>query len=1265
LFKYTKRRRGSSIDRALLSDSAFFDAQWYERSYSDVSASGMDPLSHYLKHGGKEGRDPSPFFDAKAYLHARPDVAKSGMNPLVHFLKFGFSEISGDLERFGVLSQVPSAALPSLQDVADIEASPHFDRNWYRAENPEVGKLDISPALHYLLVGGLDGKSPGPFFRGVHTNTDSSGLDEHIAPLLRYIRYGGSQGDAIRDTTTQAVATRKAVFVVHDLNVGGAPILLANIARWFRDHTSYDVRIVAMTGGPLNALMQSIAPTYVIGTKRVAENAAAVVREKLRTFIGDEPAFTFLNSAASGGYCEVDPYLSPTLSYIHEAPKILEHFAYNLDLILKKSDHIICGGNTVYDHFRSRLNVSEERLSNQPAFIRPRVSSTPPSAEEKRALRVKIGIKPEPTLVVGCGVLHWRKQPDVFVRMAAELALKRGRNVRFLWVGDGEDMTAVRKMAKKLKVSSLIEFVGYQEDIYPFLEAADIFALTSSEDPFPLVCLEAGLMGAPSVVFREATGMTAVVEPEGEAAAGIAVTLGDENAFFSAVDQLIVDDDLRSLMGRVACQRVASRHVVEKSCPNILQTIRTIANLPPKVSIIVPNYNCGPYLKQRLDSIDSQTFCDVEILLLDDASSDGSEKILSDFAQHNTFAKLFLADENGGSVFKAWDRGIMLAKGDLIWIAEADDWCEPDFLKKAVSKFSQSGVRLVHGRSIPVKSDGSIAGDWNDLYLDHIALGRWRKSFTSPACKEVKLALGRANTIPNASAVVVLQASARRAISIAQNFKVAGDWAFYLAAAAGGQISYCHDAINYHRRHEKSVTAELEGNISYFQDLQNIAALVKAIYGPDGDRDQALAAHIGKEAERFGWKQPLPQSQLPCGPQQHRAPGVLYGVGDLSGGGAQMFATRFVNRWVEYSAPAVLFTAEHEPDNPATVRSLSPEVAVVTRKDIEAANGLGNFMRDWGLNVAISGHWWADVSIGEMISDLDSPPPWVIVMHGCYENVLANPKAFGMFEDHIRRVNEHCSHWIWTADKNRRIFEEGYVTPRGNSHITNGFTPTFSSRLNRSDLGIGKDALVFALASRAIESKGWGVAVEAFEILRRSTIEDIHLLLIGEGPARQAIRGELPAGLHLISHTSRLADYIKISDVCLLPSWFEGESLPLVVIEFLAQSKPAIVSDIGMCRWAITDSIDGSTAGFIVPRDGRTGRVLPSMLADAMRHFVTDPQLKLSLSGTAAKAFEKFDMETMIGSYREIFDTLLENHGKDNSAIGSHFDSPGNSQATA
>jgi hypothetical protein len=76
----------------MIRESPFFDADWYRQRYADVAAAGIDPASHYLDNGWREGRDPCPSFSTSAYLRSNSDVARSGVNPLLHFIEFGYSE---------------------------------------------------------------------------------------------------------------------------------------------------------------------------------------------------------------------------------------------------------------------------------------------------------------------------------------------------------------------------------------------------------------------------------------------------------------------------------------------------------------------------------------------------------------------------------------------------------------------------------------------------------------------------------------------------------------------------------------------------------------------------------------------------------------------------------------------------------------------------------------------------------------------------------------------------------------------------------------------------------------------------------------------------------------------------------------------------------------------------------------------------------------------------------------------------------------------
>ncbi len=107
--------------------SGLFDIDYYLRSYPDVQQSALDPVTHYVRSGAREGRDPSPHFDTAFYLAENPDVAAAGMNPLLHFLTDGARE--GRAPKRGV----------------DLVA--------YAAANPFIAESGLHPLLHYARIG--------------------------------------------------------------------------------------------------------------------------------------------------------------------------------------------------------------------------------------------------------------------------------------------------------------------------------------------------------------------------------------------------------------------------------------------------------------------------------------------------------------------------------------------------------------------------------------------------------------------------------------------------------------------------------------------------------------------------------------------------------------------------------------------------------------------------------------------------------------------------------------------------------------------------------------------------------------------------------------------------------------------------------------------------------------------------------------------------------------------------------------------------------
>ena len=104
----------------------------------------------------------------------------------------------------------------------------------------------------------------------------------------------------------------------------------------------------------------------------------------------------------------------------------------------------------------------------------------------------------------------------------------------------------------------------------------------------------------------------------------------------------------------------------------------------PKVSVVVPNYNHARFLPKRIESILRQTYQDFELILLDDCSTDDSRTILSQYAS-DPRVRLEFNQVNSGSTFKQWNKGVRLAQGKYVWIAESDDYAEPRLLERLVA----------------------------------------------------------------------------------------------------------------------------------------------------------------------------------------------------------------------------------------------------------------------------------------------------------------------------------------------------------------------------------------------------------------------------------------------------------------------------------------------------------------------------------------------------------------------------------------------------
>lgn len=127
----------------------------------------------------------------------------------------------------------------------------------------------------------------------------------------------------------------------------------------------------------------------------------------------------------------------------------------------------------------------------------------------------------------------------------------------------------------------------------------------------------------------------------------------------------------------------------------------------PKVSVIIPNFNNGRYIKESIKSVQEQTLKDIEIIIIDDCSTDDSWNILQQIATSDSRVKLLQNQENSGAGLSR-NAGLDIATGEFIKFLDSDDTIDPDVLETMYHTAQETGKTIVCGYMQHVNADGTI-----------------------------------------------------------------------------------------------------------------------------------------------------------------------------------------------------------------------------------------------------------------------------------------------------------------------------------------------------------------------------------------------------------------------------------------------------------------------------------------------------------------------------------------------------------------------------
>ncbi|MES0002677.1 glycoside hydrolase family 99-like domain-containing protein [Mesorhizobium sp. M0051] len=637
-----------------------------------------------------------------------------------------------------------------------------------------------------------------------------------------------ANGHAYLQATRDALeaANRKSksriVIVSHDAHPHGAQLLALNMAKGFK-LLGFDTDLIALGDGPLLGRFAHAATVHRIN---LPEQGDADVLKRLATIRNNGAEVAVVNTTVSG---RLVPLLKRagfrTVSLVHELPGILASYglADAAAAIVESADTVVFPAEIVKVGFEEFVGgpVSQSVVRPQGLYLR-----TPYHIDDRQgvreAVRAKLQLSTNASIILCAGYADHRKGLDLFVDACLKVMASRSDAVA-VWVGHVDTVFHAKQMrrVKEAGLENRFRFVGLVENPQEYYFAADIYALTSREDPFPSVVLEALDATVPVVAFEGAGGFQDLLKRD----CGILVQAFDTDEMAKAIGNLLDNQGEARRLGGVGRDIVRQ----EFSFNHYLHDLLIYSEKPsPRVSVIVPNYNYARYLGARLSSIVDQTIRPYELIVLDDASIDESVDVIEQFlADCDIPCRLVVNAENSGSVFRQWMRGVEMARGDYVWIAEADDLADPDFLAELLPAFERKEVVMSYCQSRQIDGTGRVL---SEHYLDYVAdidRSRWTKPYIVDGRQEIAEALYLKNTIPNVSGVLFRREALRNALARhseeIMSLRNAGDWVTYLRLLENGSIAFSPRSLNSHRRHQSSVTV---GNfdLRHLQEIRQVQA---------------------------------------------------------------------------------------------------------------------------------------------------------------------------------------------------------------------------------------------------------------------------------------------------------------------------------------------------------------------------------------------------------------------------------------------------------
>lgn len=650
-----------------------------------------------------------------------------------------------------------------------------------------------------------------------------------------------------------------------------------------------------------------------------------------------------------------------------------------------------------------------------------------------------------------------------------------------------------------------------------------------------------------------------------------------------------------------------------------------------KVSVIVPNFNHSKYLKQRIHSIINQSYRNLELIVLDDCSSDDSVNVIDNLLKASSLpTRLIVNDINSGNVFNQWEKGINEADGDIIWICESDDFADPDFLENLVDEFYDPSVKIAFGCIEFATEEGHPYPGifkYSVEAMEEMALDYIKK----PANWWFSNGFQLRNLIPNVSGCLIRNSfDSRFDFNKIKNYKICGDWLFYFLHASNWQIVYNKKAKSYFRQHDKNTSASNQDKLYFYKEHLDIYREISNVYGMNDSSVSFWKSNLTKIKNSSKLSQSIDNLLIELKPVKPTPTlHVMVCFLGFSLGGGEIAPITLANEFFDMGINTCVFVSEYTKRNTDILSRLNKSIPIYTKENLNADPR--QLIKDLGVNVLHTHIASMDdylINYSGIDSDLVD---YYVTLHGSYEVISLKP-------DNLKKIKKVVKHWFYLTENNIKHLSEFEFSTKC-TKVINGYPKPaleISPRLNI----INNSNPIVCISSRCIDSKGWEQAIRAVTNINAKHRSNITLLLAGDGDSYPSLLKKYStySNIQFLGFVDDIASLYSSSDLVLLPTRFPGESYPLALIQAIQLGIPVVATDIGDISKVL--NINGNECGVLIPNH-KDDDIFVSNIEIAIMSAL-DPVKYHELSMAALRLSDHFNIREVASTYISYFCSRID-----------------------